>query len=115
MPFQVRCPNPKAEYYCVFLKKDNLCLVLTFKANHEDLVSLRRTKGTLGRHHLVLARQDTCLPLGILLEMDFFFKCSHMPLHVKSQVVRARESTLAQVTLERPVSGVLPEMAGQLV
>lgn len=72
-------------------------------------------EGTLGRHHLVLARHGTCLSLGIL-EMEFFFlKCSHMPLHVKSQVVRAGEGTLAKVTLERPVSGVLPEMTGQLV
>lgn len=39
----------------------------------------------------------------------------HMPLHVESQVVRAREGALAQVTLKGPVSGVLPEVTGQLV
>lgn len=38
-----------------------------------------------------------------------------MPLHVESQVVRAREGALAQVTLKGPVSGVLPEVTGQLV
>lgn len=39
----------------------------------------------------------------------------HMPLHMESQVVRAREGALAQVTLKGPVSGVLPEVTGQLV
>lgn len=39
----------------------------------------------------------------------------HVPLHVQSQVVRAGEGALAQVALEGPVSGVLPEVARELV
>lgn len=38
-----------------------------------------------------------------------------MPLHVKRQMVRPGEGALTQVALERPVSGVFPEMTGQLV
>lgn len=40
---------------------------------------------------------------------------SHVSLHVKCQMVRPGERALAQVALERPVSGVFPEMTGQLV
>ncbi len=38
-----------------------------------------------------------------------------MPLHVKRQVVGPGEGPLAQVTLERPLSGVLPEVTRELV
>ena len=38
-----------------------------------------------------------------------------MSLHVQSQVVGAGEGPLAEVTLERPVSSVLAEVARQLV
>lgn len=40
---------------------------------------------------------------------------SHVSLHVEGQVVRPGEGTLAQVALERPVSGVFAEMTGQFV
>ena len=39
----------------------------------------------------------------------------HVPLHVERQVVGAREGPLAQVTLERPVARVLPEMTREFV
>lgn len=38
-----------------------------------------------------------------------------MPLHVQREVVGPGEGTLTQVTLERPVSGVLPEVTRELV
>lgn len=80
-----------------------------------------KNTGTFWRDNLVLAGRGP--QLGHLLSSwhssgDGFLKKkkrSHVSLHVKSQVVRAREGTLAQVTLERPVSGVLPEVPGQLV
>lgn len=39
----------------------------------------------------------------------------HVPLHMESQVIRAREGALTQVTLERSVSSVLPEVTRELV
>lgn len=38
-----------------------------------------------------------------------------MPLHVQRQVVRAREGTVAQVALERPVARVLAVVAREFV
>lgn len=38
-----------------------------------------------------------------------------MPLHVESQVVRPGEGPVAFLTLERPVTRVLPVVAGELV
>lgn len=40
---------------------------------------------------------------------------SHVPLHVQGEVVGAGEGPLTQVTLERPVSGVLPEVTRELI
>lgn len=39
----------------------------------------------------------------------------HVPLHVEGEVVGAGEGSLAQVALERPVSGVFPEVPCELV
>lgn len=39
----------------------------------------------------------------------------HVPLHVQCEVVRPGEGPFTQVTPERPVSGVLPEVACELV
>lgn len=39
----------------------------------------------------------------------------HVPLHVQRQVVRAREGTVAQVALERPVARVLAVVAREFV
>lgn len=38
-----------------------------------------------------------------------------MSLHVQRQVVRPGEGPLTQVTLERPVSSVLPEVTCELI
>lgn len=38
-----------------------------------------------------------------------------MPLHVKSQMIRAGERALAQVALKGSVSGVFSEVTGQLI
>ena len=40
---------------------------------------------------------------------------SHVSLHVQGQVVAPGESPLTQVTLERPVTRVLPEVTCELV
>lgn len=40
---------------------------------------------------------------------------SHVSLHVQSEVVGSGEGPFTQVTLERPVSGVLPEVTRELV
>lgn len=39
----------------------------------------------------------------------------HVPLHVQCKVVRPGEGPFTQVALERPMSGVLPEVACELV
>lgn len=39
----------------------------------------------------------------------------HVPLHVQRQVVRAREGTVAEVALERPVARVLAVVAREFV
>lgn len=44
-----------------------------------------------------------------------FFFFLHVSLHVQREVVRPGESSLAQVTLEGPVSGMFPEVSRQLV
>lgn len=38
-----------------------------------------------------------------------------MPFHMQCKVVRPREGALAEMALERTVSGVFTEMAGQLI
>lgn len=38
-----------------------------------------------------------------------------MPLHVQGEVVGPGEGPFTQVTLERPVSGVLPEVTRELI
>lgn len=38
-----------------------------------------------------------------------------MPLHMEGQMIRPGEGPLAEATLEGPVPGVLPVMAGQLI
>lgn len=40
---------------------------------------------------------------------------SHVPLHVESKVVWAGEGAFTEVTLERPVARVLPEMTGEFI
>ena len=47
--------------------------------------------------------------------LDGWSSDADVALHVQSQVIGAREGSLAHLTLEGPVSGVLPIMAGQLV
>lgn len=39
----------------------------------------------------------------------------HMPFHMQCQVVRPREGALAEMALERTMSGVFTEMAGQFI
>lgn len=41
--------------------------------------------------------------------------CSHVSLHMEGEVVRAGERPFTQVTLKRPVSGVLPEVTRELI
>lgn len=44
-----------------------------------------------------------------------WIQSSQVSLHMQSQVVGAGEGALAQVALERPVTGVLAEMTRQLI
>lgn len=55
-------------------------------------------------------KQNNITPSQVLM-----WAPSHVSLHVKCQVVRPGEGTFTQVTLEGPVSGVFPEMTGQLI
>lgn len=60
--------------------------------------------------HLHVMRHDTKIE-----RWKSNFLCLHVPLHVQRKVIGARECPLAQVALERPVTGVLSIMTSQLV
>lgn len=64
---------------------------------------------------------NSCVFCESLTRVDLDTKCPyvqcslHVPLHVESQMIGAGEGTLTEVTLKRSVSGVFPEVTGQLV
>lgn len=54
--------------------------------------------------------------IEVLVCATFFLVfSSHVPLHVQGEMVGPGEGPFAQVTLERPVTGVLPEVTRELI